>query len=108
MLGFAPCRGDTAGVAEKKRNPKPPASDIEPRFMTLDDVAAYLAVSVPQVYALVRSGELTAVKIGGRGVWRVSRDKLEEYVERLEAKTADWAKSHPLNPRERATPEELE
>jgi excisionase family DNA binding protein len=73
---------------------------VESRFMTLEDVAAYLNVSVPQAYALVRSGELPAIKIGGRGVWRVDRDQLETYVERLHEETKKWAKAHPLNPRE--------
>ena len=73
---------------------------IEPRFLTLEDVATYLSVSVPQVYALVRSGDLPAIKIGGRGVWRVDRGQLESYVERLHKETSAWAKEHPLNPRE--------
>lgn len=76
--------------------------EIEPRFLTLDDVATYLSVSVPQVYSLVRSGELPAIKIGGRGVWRVDRKQLEDYVERLHEETQQWAREHPLNPRERA------
>lgn len=74
----------------------------------LEDVATYLSVSVPQVYALVRSGELPAVKIGGRGVWRVDKAKLDAYLEDLEAQTAEWAKKHPLNPRDKngsASPE---
>jgi excisionase family DNA binding protein len=58
-------------------------SGIEPRLLTLEDVATYLSVSVAQVYALVRSGQLTAVKIGGRGVWRVDRQQLDAYVDRL-------------------------
>ncbi len=70
--------------------------------MTLDDVASYLNVSVPQVYALVRSGDLPAIKIGGRGVWRVDRNQLEAYIERLHRDTEQWARSHPLNPRERS------
>ncbi len=74
---------------------------IEPRFLTLDDVAAYLNVSVPQVYALVRSGQLPAIKIGGRGIWRVDRDELEAYIERLYRETQEWARAHPLNPRDR-------
>ena len=77
-----------------------PALKVEPRFYTLEQTAAYLNVNVPQVYALVRSGELPAIKIGGRGVWRVGRDQLDAYVERLHEETAVWAKSHPLNPRE--------
>jgi excisionase family DNA binding protein len=70
--------------------------------LTLDDVATYLSVSVPQVYALVRSGELPAIKIGGRGVWRVDRKQLESFVDRLHEETESWAREHPLNPRERA------
>ncbi len=73
---------------------------VEPRFLTLEDVATYLSVSVPQVYALVRSGDLPAIKIGGRGVWRVDRQQLEAYVERLHEETSAWAREHPLNPRE--------
>jgi excisionase family DNA binding protein len=91
-------------VAPRSGTPEP-TSDVEPRYIKLEDVASYLSVSVPQVYALVRSGELPAIKIGGRGVWRVDRRKLDEYLERLEAETQQWAKAHPLNPRERAQPD---
>jgi excisionase family DNA binding protein len=83
-----------AGAAEGR------GGRVESRFMTLEDVAAYLNVSVPQAYALVRSGELPAIKIGGRGVWRVDRDQLESYVERLHEETKKWAQAHPLNPRD--------
>ena len=76
-------------------------SDVVPLFLTLEDVAAYLSVSVPQVYALVRSGDLPAIKLGGRGVWRVNREKLDHYLEQLEEQTARWAKAHPLNPRDK-------
>ncbi|MQB00419.1 MAG: helix-turn-helix domain-containing protein [Actinobacteria bacterium] len=78
----------------------PSERGVEPRFLTLEDVATYLSVSVPQVYALVRSGALPAIKIGGRGVWRVDKQKLDEYVDRLHEETQQWAKDHPLNPRE--------
>ena len=62
--------------------------EIEPCFFTLEQTAQYLNVSVQQVYSLVRSGELPGIKIGGRGVWRVGREYLEQYVERLFAETA--------------------
>ena len=81
------------------------APTLEPRYLRLEDVASYLSVSVPQVYALVRSGELPAVKIGGRGVWRVDKGKLDEFLEELARQTAEWAKKHPLNPRDRNGPE---
>ena len=69
---------------------------VEPRFYTLEDVATILNVRVAQVYALVRSGDLPAVKLGGRGVWRVDRGQLEEYIERMHEQTREWAKAHPL------------
>ncbi|TYC97554.1 helix-turn-helix domain-containing protein [Arthrobacter echini] len=48
----------------------------QPRFMTLPDVVAELAVSQSQMYALVKSGDLPAIQTGGRGQWRVERVKL--------------------------------
>lgn len=55
-------------------------------------------MSVPQVYALVRSGELPA--IGGRGVW-ASPTKLDDYLEDSREETAEWAKAHPLNTKDK-------
>jgi excisionase family DNA binding protein len=49
-----------------------------------DEVATVLNVSVAQVYTLMRSGQLPAVKIGRRGVWRVSVEMLEAYIAELE------------------------
>ncbi len=69
---------------------------IEPRFYRLEDVATILNVRVAQAYALVRSGELPAIKVGGRGVWRVDRFQLDEYIERMHDVTRAWAKAHPL------------
>lgn len=52
------------------------------RFLTLADVAEELNVTVRQVYALVRSGELRGIQIGGRGQWRVEKSELESYIQR--------------------------
>lgn len=92
----------------RKKDDDDSTAALAPRYLKLDDVASYLSVSVPQVYSLVRSGDLPAIKIGGRGVWRVDRNKLDAYLEQLEQETAEWAKAHPLNPRDRAIPEEDE
>ena len=51
------------------------------RFLTLADTAEVLNISAGQAYALVRSGELPAIKVGGRGQWRVERTVLESYIE---------------------------
>ena len=67
----------------------------EPRFLTLADVAEVLNISVSQVYALVRNQELAAIKIGGRGQWRVERDRLEDYISRMYEQTSDFIASHP-------------
>ena len=69
------------------------------RFMTLEEVATYLNVSVTQTYALVRSHELPAIKLGGRGVWRVDKNQLDAYLERLHAETREWIRAHPLTSR---------
>lgn len=73
---------------------------MEPRFLQLSDVAAELNVSDSQVYHMVRSGELPAIKVGGRGQWRVERARLEEYIQRKYAETAQWVQSNPLIERE--------
>jgi excisionase family DNA binding protein len=73
---------------------------VEARFMLLSDVAAELNVSDSQVYHMVRSGELPAIKIGGRGQWRVERAKLEEYIQQKYAETAGWVQQNPLTERE--------
>ena len=69
---------------------------MSPRFLTMQDVAEELAVSLSQVYHMVRSGELPAIKIGGRGQWRIERARLEKYIEDKYAQTADWVKTNPL------------
>lgn len=58
-----------------------------PRFLKLTDVADILNVSSAQAYALVRSGELPAIKVGGRGQWRVESSKLEGYIQQMYEKT---------------------
>ena len=66
------------------------------RFMTMQDVADELATSFSQVYHMVRSGELPAIKIGGRGQWRIERAKLEEYIAKKYDETAEFVRSNPL------------
>ena len=66
------------------------------RFLLLSDVAEVLNISASQAYALVRNGELPAIKVGGRGQWRVERSELEEYIQRAYAQTRAFVSAHPL------------
>jgi excisionase family DNA binding protein len=67
-----------------------------PRFLQLSDVAEVLNISASQTYALVRSGDLPAIKIGGRGQWRVEASALEDYIQRMYAETKQFVEAHPL------------
>ena len=64
------------------------------RFLTLVDVAEVLNTSSAQVYALVRGGDLPAIKIGGRGQWRVESSELENYIARMYEQTRDFVSTH--------------
>ncbi len=79
--------------------------DVSPRFLQLADVAEVLNISSAQVYALVRSGELPAIKIGGRGQWRVEAAELENYIQRCYADTRSFVAAHPFGRGEDPEPE---
>lgn len=66
------------------------------RFLQPADVAEILDISMSQVYALVRRNELRAVKIGGRGQWRVEISELEQYIQRCYAETDAFIAAHPF------------
>lgn len=67
-----------------------------PRFLTLSDVAETLNISSAQTYALVRSGDLPAIKVGGRGQWRVEAQALEDYIENMYSQTREFVATHPF------------
>lgn len=69
---------------------------MKARFLQLSDVAEELSVTVSQVYHMVRSGELQGIKVGGRGQWRVEREKLESYIAAKYIETAEWVRENPL------------
>ncbi|MBG6218626.1 excisionase family DNA binding protein [Arthrobacter sp. CAN_A6] len=50
------------------------------RFLTLQQVADELNTKHSTIRALITSGDLPAIQIGGRGQWRVERAKLEDYI----------------------------
>ena len=70
---------------------------MAPRFLTLADVAEVLNVSLSQARALVRSGELRAIQVGGRNQWRVEDEELESYIQRMYERTRERIESGTLD-----------
>ena len=64
---------------------------MAPRFLKIEDVQEILNISSQQAYSLVRSGDLPAIQVGGRGVWRIEADQLEAYIARQYSAARDKA-----------------
>ena len=71
-------------------------ADLVGRFLTVAETAEVLRVSATQAYALVRSGELPAIRVGAARHWRVERTELEAYIQARyeeERRMANWRRS---------------
>lgn len=55
---------------------------MTPRFLTIADVCEELNLSAATVRAMLKSGELKGIQMGGKRTWRISADELEAYIER--------------------------
>ncbi|WP_303324846.1 helix-turn-helix domain-containing protein [Actinomyces radicidentis] len=56
------------------------------KFLTIAEVAENLQLSAQAVRALILSGDLPAIQVGARHLWRVPESAFDGYVERqLEA-----------------------
>ena len=84
--------------------PMPTPGTDGPRFLTLADVAEVLNTSSAQVYALVRRKELKAIKIGGRGQWRVEDSELEAFIQRMYDQTDTFIDEHPFEETDQPEP----
>lgn len=60
---------------------------MEPRILSLADVAEVLNVSSNQARALLTSGEIRAFQLGQKRIWRIEATELEAYIERMYAQT---------------------
>lgn len=63
--------------------------DSNRRFLTIEQVADELIVKPPLVRALIKGGELRAIQVGGRGLWRIAFKDLEDYMEQAYRVTAE-------------------
>lgn len=74
----------------KQHQPALKGAETMRRFLTLPDVAKALNISMSQTRALIKSGDLEGIQIGGRGQWRVEEAKLDEYIDRQYAAQRAW------------------
>ncbi|MEJ1193053.1 helix-turn-helix domain-containing protein [Pseudarthrobacter sp. CCNWLW207] len=65
------------------------AAPKRPRFLTVEQVAEELAVGLPLVRSLLKSGELRGIQVGARGLWRVAAKDLEDYIAQAYRVTAE-------------------
>jgi excisionase family DNA binding protein len=61
----------------------------QPRFLTLAQVADELNVKQSLVQGLIRTEELRAFQVGGRGMWRIGRQDVEDYIDQAYRRTAE-------------------
>lgn len=61
----------------------------QPRFLTLAQVADELNVKQSLVQGLIRTGDLRAFQVGGRGMWRIGRQDVEDYIAQAYRRTAE-------------------
>jgi excisionase family DNA binding protein len=59
------------------------------RFLTVEQVAEELNVSVSQIRALLKSGELRGIQVGGRNMWRIAASDVEDYIAEAYRRTAE-------------------
>ncbi|MBT2568554.1 helix-turn-helix domain-containing protein [Arthrobacter sp. ISL-85] len=57
--------------------------------MTPTQAAEELNVKPGQIQAMIKAGELRALQVGGRGMWRIGRQDLEDYIGEAYRRTAE-------------------
>lgn len=71
------------------------ATDIEPIVLTAKQASEMLACSISQIYALVKSGQLPAVKLGKSGI-RIPKAQLVAWINGGGVEEEDFAKKRAL------------
>ena len=61
----------------------------KPRFLTMAQVADELNVKQSLVQGLITTGELRAFQVGGRGMWRIGHQDVEDYIDQAYRRTAE-------------------
>lgn len=59
------------------------------RFLTIEQAAEELNVSESQIRVLLKTGELRGIQVGGRGVWRIGVNDVEDFIAEAYKRTAE-------------------
>ncbi|MFC9352866.1 helix-turn-helix domain-containing protein [Arthrobacter sp. NPDC057013] len=59
------------------------------RFLTISQAAEELNVTPSQIRALLSTGELRGIQVGGRGLWRIGVNDVEDYIAEAYRRTAE-------------------
>ena len=78
----------TGGAPAAALSPCPRRTRPTNAFLTIPQTAEELATSQAQVLAPVKRGDLPAIKLGGRGQWRIESAKPETFIEQTYEETA--------------------
>ena len=63
----------------------PVSTNMQNRWMTLQEVAEYLQLSKDLIYRLAQSGRIPASKVGSR--WRFRRERVDRWMEGMAVDT---------------------
>lgn len=59
------------------------------RFLTIEQTAELLNVKASLIRGLIKAGDLRGIQVGGRGVWRIGVQDVEDYIAEAYRRTAD-------------------
>jgi excisionase family DNA binding protein len=59
------------------------------RFLTIEQAADELNVKASLIRGLIKTGELRGIQVGGRGVWRIGVQDVEDYIGEAYRRTAE-------------------
>lgn len=59
------------------------------RFLTMAQVAEELNVKQSLVQGLIKTRELRAFQVGGRGMWRIGRQDVDDFIAEAYRRTAE-------------------
>lgn len=65
------------------------AEPAKHRFLTIEQVAGELNTKTSLIRTLIQTGQLRAFQVGARGLWRVGRLDLENYIAEGYRRTAE-------------------